>query len=97
MIVGMKLSPTERKLFKEAVIREYKLKQESKKKNGNVAYNRILKTFKKIVPFNLAAGFLACAGIVYLKGWETLGYVFLSGIFWMTITSTFLASIFKPK
>lgn len=92
----MKLTPTERRLFKEAVIREYKNKYEIQNK-GNPLLNHFAKSLRKAVPFNILIGLLACIGVVYFKGWEALVYLLLTGIIWTTIFSTVFTALFNPK
>lgn len=92
----MKLTPTEKKLFKEAIIKEYKLKHQAVQKKL-APLNTFLKGLKKIMPFNITVGIIACVALIYLKGWETLVYLLLSGVIWITLISTFVSALIKSK
>jgi len=90
------MTPTERKLFREVVIREYKLKQEATRKKQYL-YNNFVKKLKHVAPFNIVMGIAACITLVIIRGWDTLAYLLLSGIIWLTITSTILSALLKSK
>ena len=92
----MKLTPTERRLFKEAVIREYKNKYENQNK-GNPIINHFARSLRKAVPFNIFAGLAACVGVLLLKGWDSLVYLLLTGIIWTTIFSTIFTAFFNTS
>jgi hypothetical protein len=89
----MQMSKTERELFKQAVIREYRLKNEKKPK----PVSDFLHKLRKITPINIAAGIIAAALVVHLKGWEMLAYLFLSGIIWLTLISTIVSAFLTKK
>jgi hypothetical protein len=91
--INKKLTPAEKRLFSEHIIHEYKAKQDT----FHHAYDSLHKQLKKFIHFNIAIGLLACAGIVYLRGWGTLLYIFLWSIIWITITSTFLTALLRRK
>lgn len=88
----MQATPTERKLFKEAVIREYQLKKEAQNKKKR-AYSNFLGKLRRIVPLNIAVGLIASFIFAYINGWTMLGHLFLSGIIWITLIAT-LVSVF---
>ena len=86
----MQMTSTERKLFREQVIREYQLKQEAVKKNRG--YNQFLERLRKIVPLNIGVGIIASIALIYINGWQMLGYLFLSGIIWLTLIATLVSA-----
>jgi len=87
------LTSTERRLFKESIIREYKLKHENHSKN-RIA-NRVLGRLKALIPYNIVVGILASIVFVYLFEFKTLAYVFLFGIIWITLVSTMISLFIK--
>jgi len=92
----MQITPTEKKLFKEAVIREYRLKHEQQKKRF-LLYNDLLVRLKKVMPINVAVGLIACAVLVYFNGWKMFLYLLLSGIIWLTLITTVVSTFLNPK
>lgn len=90
------MTPTERRLFKEAVIREYKLKQEQIRKHNNY-YQEFISTLRKIAPINIILGIIASILLIVLKGWESFLQLILTGIIWITIISTVLAATGKKR
>ncbi|MBN2458391.1 hypothetical protein JXB31_04650 [Candidatus Woesearchaeota archaeon] len=92
----IRMSQSEKKLFKEAIIKEYKLKHEiaNKKQSG---YDIFLKNLKKIVPFNIAIGVIACITYWYLNSFKSLVGLVLTGIIWLTIISSLATVFLKPK
>ena len=93
----MRMTPTERRLFKEKVIREYQIKHELHKKQHKSHYPKIVKNFKKLLPLNITLGLIACLLFVYLKGWDEFTKLLLSGIIWITLISTFISTFVKNK
>ena len=87
------MTPTERRLFKEAVIREYQLKQNTQAAKKKV-YTELLERLRKILPLNIMVGVIASIALVYINGWEMLGYLFLSGIIWLTLIATLVSALF---
>ncbi len=90
------MTPIERRLFKEQIIKEYKLKHELPQKK-NHTYNEIVGRLKKIIPINIGAGVIASVLLVYINGWEMLGYLMLSGVIWLTLISSLVSAFLKPK
>lgn len=90
------MTPTERKLFKESIIREYQLKYEKSQKKKNISHH-LFGRLRKILPLNIAVGVVASGLLVYVNGWHMLGYLFLSGIIWMTIIATLVSTLLDPK
>ena len=62
------MSSWERRIFKEKVIREYKLKHE-KNKNYNNSTVKLLNLVRKLTPLNIALGIIAALILIYLEGW----------------------------
>ena len=92
----MKLTPTEYRLLKERVIREYKTKHEKHKQN-NSTYLKFKKKLKKVMPLNLIVGGAACVILVYVNGWRMLGYLMLSGIIWLTLITSLVSVFLESK
>ena len=92
MALRKPMTPTEIRLFKEAVIRGYQLKHEPRQKNR--ALNRLIVLVKRTAPLNILVGISACIALVIVEGWRTLLYVFLFSIIWFTLISTVLAAFF---
>lgn len=90
------MTQTEKRLFKEAVIREYKLKHNIEQRKQNL-FNVFIKKIKKATPFNIVIGLAACAVLVLTNGWQTLIYVLLYSIIWITLVSTILSASIKTK
>ncbi len=87
------MSETEMKLFKEAVIREYKLRKGPNYKERIV--DIFLNRFKSLIILNIAIGVTAAVFLVKLKGWDSLIHLLLSGIVWITLISTFAGAILR--
>lgn len=96
MAIGDKLTPTERRLFKEAVIREYKTKYEAKQKNNNKLIN-VIRKLRRVTPINIIIGLSACVLIVFIEGWKALAHMLLFGIVWITIISTIVTKLFDKN
>ena len=92
---GKKMTPTEERLFRESVIREYKAKHE-KPRNSHTFYD-FLRIVRRFTPLNILLGIIASILLVYLKGWEVFFQLVLTGIIWITIISTAIAAISKKK
>ena len=90
--IKKKLTPAEIKLFEEHVIHEYKTKHEKIH-----AFDDFTRQMMRFIPVNIVIGILACIGIVILKDWETLLYIFLWSIIWITLISTVLTALFKRR
>lgn len=90
-----KLSKTEYRLLKEKIISEYKRSLPSPRKEK--PYEIYLKRLRSLVPLNIALGIAASAGYIYLKGWGWFFSLFLSGIVWITIISSFVSFVVKEK
>lgn len=94
----MKMTPLEKRLFKEAIIREYQLKQEKLKARSvkkNTVLDDFFSTLKRLTPLNIAVGLIASALLVWYKGFGSLFSLILSAIVWMTLVSTFISAISK--
>ena len=88
------MSSRERRIFKEKVIREYKLKHE-KNKNYNNSTVKLLNLVRKLTPLNIALGIIAALILIYLEGWTEFIKTILTAIVWITIVATFLAALSK--
>ncbi|MBL7056451.1 hypothetical protein ISS07_06060 [Candidatus Woesearchaeota archaeon] len=89
------MTETEKKLFKERVIREYKLKHEVQKKN-NVLID-LKNRLKVLIPLNILIGIIALAVVWKYYGLGTIAYMFLFGIVWITLISSLLPLFIKER
>ena len=87
------MTPAERKLFKEAVIMEYKIKHKQPQKK----YNNFARRLKQIAPLNITIGFIACLILIFWKGWGALFNILLWSIIWITLISTVASALLKPN
>jgi|GEM_PF-5523712 hypothetical protein len=88
----MDLTPIERKLFKEQVIRDYRMKQGARQ-----PLNDIFIKIKRNMALTIFIGLLAAIGLVYLSGWRDLLALILSGLVWLAMISTGLTVLQKTK
>ena len=93
---GKFMSPTELRLYKEKIIRDYRVRVEATKHKNHMV-NLVLKRLRTIVPLNIALGIIASALLVYLKGWDVLLQVFLTSVVWITLASTIISAIIGKK
>ena len=92
----MKMTSMERRLFKEAVIREYQLNKEKRERKQPI-FNVFARRLRKIAPFNIVIGLTAAIILVNLKGWEDLFYIVLTATIWITLVSSMLSAVLKTK
>ncbi len=88
------MTETEKRLFKEAVINEYKLKHKEPKK---IFSNEFLKKLKVLAPLEIVVGIGAAALLVYLNGFRALVNLLLMGVIWLTLISTLVSVFVKTK
>ena len=86
------MTKTEIRLFKEKVIRDYKLKHLNHKKNNNPV-NQFANRLRKIVPINIAIGSIAIILFIILNDWNSFVQLLLTGIIWITMISTVLSAL----
>ena len=89
------MTATEKELFKEAVIKDYRFKH--KEEGKKLFIKDVLEKLKVLVPFEIIVGIIAAALLVYLNGFEALVNLLLFGIIWATIITAILAWLIKPK
>jgi len=90
------MTPLEKRLFKESVIREYKNKY-PEIHTKRLLYQKLVNVLKRIVLLNIAIGVIASVVLVWLRGWDTFINLMLSGIIWITLISTVLSAFLKRK
>ncbi|MFH1316544.1 MAG: hypothetical protein ABII01_03435 [Candidatus Woesearchaeota archaeon] len=90
----MHMTPTEKRLFKERVIREYKLSRPEIFQKKPI-YNSFFKTLKKIAPLNIVIGTIASIILIYIKGWNDFFILLLSATIWITLISAFISAFVK--
>lgn len=89
------MTKTEIRLFKEKVIRDYKLKHQKKQKNNTM--NDFFKSLRRATPINIAIGLIAAIIYTYLNGWSKLFQQILVATIWITIISTILSAIGRKR
>lgn len=89
------MTATEKKIFKEQVISEYKKRVAATQKKS--AFQEFMDNLKKLAPVNIMLGIIASILMIWINGWKTYFYLMLSGIIWITIISTTLSALAKSK
>ncbi len=89
------MTATEKRLFKEAIIKEYKLKNESKQKNSLL--NTSIRRLKRIAPLYLIVGIAASITLIWYEGWRAFVNTFLGAVIFITLVSTTLSAFLKVK
>ncbi|MBN1377415.1 hypothetical protein JW949_03755 [Candidatus Woesearchaeota archaeon] len=89
------MTPTEMRFFREKVIKEYRERSERKRKKSH--YNVFVKKIKSIMPINIAVGLTASIMVGVWKGWDSLVYLLLTGVIWITLISTLISALIKTK
>jgi hypothetical protein len=89
------MTEVEKQLFREAIIKEYKLKHPEKTKNqfGDILARRL----KTLIPFQIIIGIAASAVLIYIEGWMSFVHLLLFGIIWATIISAIISILLKTK
>ncbi len=93
----MRITPNEMILLKEKIIAEYKLEQAKRQVKKRPPLYYVRKKLKQILPINILVGVIASVVLVYINGWRMLGYLFLSGIVWLTLITTIVTALFTKK
>ena len=88
------MTDVEKRLFKEAVIREYQLKHEKQKEMFS---NKLLKRLKTLMPLDIAIGVVAVVLFVYLNDFRSIINLLLMGIIWLTLISALVSIFVKTK
>lgn len=89
------MTDTEKSLFKEVVIKDYKLKH--KEETRKQVIDRIVGRLKALMPLEIIIGIGAATILVYLNGFKSLVNLLLFGIIWLTLISALAPFIVKPK
>jgi ABC-type multidrug transport system permease subunit len=89
------MTSTEIRLFKEKVIRDYKLKHQSKQKNN--AFSDFAQILRRITPINIGIGIVASIIFIFLNGWNSYFQQILIATIWITIISTILSAVTRKK
>ena len=95
MDIRKPMTAFEKRMFKEAVIKEYKKKYEPSKKNS--AFNDFVENMKKYTPVGIVCGIAASILIIVIRGWGVFFQIILSWVMGMTIISAFFSAISKKK
>jgi len=89
------MTPTEMRFFREKVIKEYKERAERKRKKTH--FDLFVKKIKSIMPINIAVGLTASLVVGLWQGWDSLMYLLLTGVIWITLISTIISAMIKTK
>jgi|TARA_B100001964_G_C14183920_1_gene577631 hypothetical protein len=89
------MTATEKELFKETVIKDYKLKHKEPLRKEFI--DKLVKKLKVLLPLEAIIGIGAAALLVYLNGFQALVNLLLMGIIWATIISAILTLFIKAK
>jgi len=89
------MTKTEIRLFKEKVIRDYKIRHQPKQKNN--AFNDFAQRLRRITPINIAVGTVASIIFIFLNGWYNFFQQILIATIWITIISTILSAVSRKK
>ena len=92
----MQMTPTERRLFKEQIIREYQFKHTNYKQKNNPV-NVFLRRSKQLAPFTVILGIAAAIVLIFIRGWDIFIDLLLSGIIWITLITTGINLLNKQK
>ncbi|MCK5107126.1 MAG: hypothetical protein KAQ83_00180 [Nanoarchaeota archaeon] len=89
------MTRVEIRLFKEKVIRDYKIRHQPKQKN--VAFNDFTQLLRRITPINIGIGTVASIIFIFLNGWPSYFQQILIATIWITIISTILSAVSRKK
>jgi ABC-type multidrug transport system permease subunit len=89
------MTKTEIRLFKEKVIRDYKLKHQKKQKNNT--FTDFAQILRRITPINIAIGIVASIIFIFLNGWNSYFQQILIATIWITIISTILSAVSRRQ
>ena len=93
MDIRKPMTAIEKRIFKETIIREYKLRQKPKmKKTG---FPEFMDHMRRYAPVNIFLGIIACILLIITTGWRNFYILILSGIIWITLITTALSAIAK--
>jgi len=90
------MTDVEKRLFQQAIIKEYKLKYEKNIKK-KYPFNDFIDQMRAYAPINIMLGIIASILLVYIAGWTNFFHLLLSGVIWITIISTALSALSKVK
>ena len=89
------MSESDLKLYRESIIREYKIKYNHKKEA--ITITKFFRIMKKFLPLTFIIGATAATIYVYLNGWKLFFQLILTGIIWITLISAFISAINRTK
>ena len=94
-MIKMQMTPTERRLFKEQVIREYKHKQERHIKQRSMYHQ--FRRMRQLAPATIVVGVVAAVLLIWYRGFAMFFELLLSGIIWITLIATGLSLLHGPR
>ena len=92
----MVMTPSEKRWYKEKVIRDYKHELGLHEKN-NILVRKAAKVLRKLVPLNITVGLGAAIIYYYFNGWTALLNLLLAAVVWIALMGTVLSAIMKPR
>jgi len=93
MVIKKIWNEAERRLFKERVIKEYKIHHKEKK----LLSDEFLKKLRALAPFEIAIGIMASIGLIYISGLKTFVVLMLYGVVWLTLVTSLVSLFLKRK
>ena len=87
------MTASEKTLFRQAIIKEYRSKTEKNQKKSG--FNEFIGQLRTLTPINIMLGIIASFLMIMINGWKTFFYLLLSGVIWITIISTALSALSK--
>lgn len=95
MVIKKIMGEAEKKLFKEKVIKEYKLKH--LEIGRRIISEEFLGKLKALAPFEIAIGIIAAVALIYISGIKTFVILMLYGIVWLTLVTSIASLFIKTK
>tara|TARA_Y100000031_G_C7992084_1_gene279681 strand:- start:76 stop:348 length:273 start_codon:yes stop_codon:yes gene_type:complete len=89
------MSSIEKKLYREAVIKEFKEKYYAQQDKIPLS-SKIMHKLKQLIPFNIGVGIIASLIYIYISSWVEFAKLLLMGVIWITVI-TGIVSLFINK
>jgi hypothetical protein len=94
-MVKIPKNETELMMYKQAVIKEYKLK--NPQKPLQVKADEFVNRLRLIVPINIIVACIASVLYIILSGWVAYAKVLLTSVIWITLVGTITSAILGKK
>ena len=90
----MGMTPIEKRLFRESIIKEYKEQHAAKLKKISL-HHKFISRLKRVMPISILLGIIASVIYIYVKGWYEFFILLLTGTIWITLISAFISAFLK--